>query len=285
MSPPRHLSGLVKAYWRYTKVAFAVALIAFEPIFPFYLNAMSQMAPAFEVSTVKPADDRVSHPLGIGMYTYPGGRVLLSQETVLDMLCQIYGLERDQVSGGPGWVESLRWDIETKPPEASTAARFAPRSFKSRPNEEMLAMLKTLLADRFQLKIHTEAKDGPAYALTVAPKGHKLSVTAHPDDFGAAQYGQSGKPDRPWFLGGYNASMPMFAKRLSGLLRRPVVDRTGLGGYYDFRFEYAAENDGPAATGPSIFTAIEEQVGLRLVSARAPNETLVIDSIQKPSEN
>jgi uncharacterized protein (TIGR03435 family) len=249
--------------------------------FPFKLG-FAQSPPAFEVATVKPAADG-SH--AIGMFTYPGGRVVISEETLENILCEVYGFEPYQISGGPDWVRSQRWNIEAKAAENSGAAKFVPVSFKSRPNEEMLAMLKTLLAERFQLKIHNGTKEGPAYALTIAPKGHKLEVTAHADQFGAAVAGRSGKPDRPRFLGGENASMPMFAKRLSGILRKPVLDETRLTGFYDFRFEYADENNDPAAGGPSLFTAIEEQIGLKLVSTRAPEQVFIIDHAEKPSSN
>lgn len=245
-------------------------------------SVLAQNGPAFEVSTIKPAIDG-SH--GVGIFTYPGGRVQVSEETLENMLCEIYGVTPDQISGGPGWVRSQRWNIEAKAPESSPAAKFAPVSFKSRPNDEMIAMLKRLLADRFQLRMHTEEKDGPAYALRIAPKGYKLSVTSHRDEFGAAEYGHSGKPDRPWFFGGFNASMPMLAKRLSGILHRPVLDQTNIDGFYDFRFEFADVMNDATAAGPSLFTAIEEQVGLRVVSIHAPTGTFVIDQVDRPSDN
>jgi uncharacterized protein (TIGR03435 family) len=142
----------------------------------------------------------------------------------------------------------------------------------------------SMLPDRFQLKFHTATKEGRAYALMLSGKGPKLSEPKDPNAFRVAS-GWTGKADRPAFMQRYNASMPRFTARLSEHFRCPVLDQTGLKGDFDFRFEYAPDETQPDAAGPSFFTAFQDQLGLKLVTAKASVEVLVIDHAEKPSEN
>ncbi len=174
-------------------------------------------------------------------------------------------------------MENDRWDITAKAPEGSEASKYIPKSFKSPPAPEALLMLRTLLADRFQLKIHTEAKEGPGYALVVSGKGVKFGETKDHEAYSVVSGGVSDDQDRPEWMRGTNASMAMLAARLEQRFRRPVLDRTGLKGEFDFKILFADEG--------SLFSELQEQLGLKLVPAKAPLEHIVIDVAEKPSAN
>ena len=151
-------------------------------------------------------------------------------------------------------------------------------------------MLQTLLEDRFKLKIHHEAREVPAYALTVAKGGPKLRPTGGPD-----ANGRVGMFGRPGYWTATNQGIGVLVGTLARQIGRPVSDRTGLADKYDFTLTYTPELAQPVSGDhrpealppvdpnvPSIFTALEEQLGLRLDSARGPVEVLVIDNAEKP---
>jgi uncharacterized protein (TIGR03435 family) len=188
-----------------------------------------------------------------------------------------YGLERFQLSGGPGWTDEDRWDITAKAPASSEAGKYVPKSFKSPPAPEALLMLRTMLADRFQLKIHTETKEAPGYALVISNKGVKFGETKDHEAYGVVSGGVSDDQDRPNWMRGTNASMAMLATRLEQRFRRPVFDQTGLKGEFDFKILFADDD--------ALFSELPEQLGLKLVTARVPLEYIVIDQASKPSAN
>jgi uncharacterized protein (TIGR03435 family) len=237
--------------------------------------------PEFEVASVKPASrqDRV-----IGMFTRPGGRITITLYTLKMLIHEAYGVQAFQISGGQQWTDEDRYDIEAKPPANSPSSKYSPANPKLPPPQEELLMLQSLLADRFKLKVHTETREGPVYELAVGDKGPKLEAAKSADDFPVVAFGRSGRADQPDFMRGENASMQLLAARLALELGRPVLDQTGLKGSFDFEFRYA-KDDGPADASPSLFSAIQEQLGLKLVPAKGPVEILVIDSAEKPSAN
>jgi uncharacterized protein (TIGR03435 family) len=239
-------------------------------------------APAFEVASVNPTSP-VSRD-SIGLSTYPGGRIKVTKFTLNMLIQQAYGVNQYQVSGGPRWVDQDRFDIVAKPPESSEASKFNPPTPKTRPTQEQLLMLQTLLADRFHLKIHKESKEGPAYAMLVAAKGARLSETKNHDAYRYVGGGRTGNAERPDFINGENASMAMLATRLADYFRCPVLDRTGLRGDFDFKVEFAAD-EAETGAGPSLIPALQEQLGLKLVATKAPGEALVIDHAEKPAGN
>jgi uncharacterized protein (TIGR03435 family) len=149
----------------------------------------------------------------------------------------------------------------------------------------MLLMLQTLLADRFQLRLRRETRDGPAYALMVAAKGPKLTPTKNPDAFRYVGGGTTNDPQLPLFMSAENASMALLALRLSDRFGRPVLDQTGLKGDFDFKFKYEKDDPRPPGAPPSLVSAMQDQLGLRLVQTKAPAEILVIDHAEKPSLN
>lgn len=191
-----------------------------------------------------------------------------------------------RISGGPSWIESERFDIEGTAP--NPVAR-----------DQLRLMLQTLLEDRFKLAARRETKDLPVFSLAIAKKGPRL-VQSPPE----ADKAQGGVFIRGFRITGQTATMQQLAKTLSQVLHRPVRDETGLSGSYDFDTkEFAADQDvsanlykdlppdlaaripPPPASAPSIFTAVEEQLGLKLQSSKGPVEVLVIDHVERPSEN
>ncbi len=258
--------------------------------------------PSFEVASVKPASSKVLHT---GIFNYPGGRISVSYLTLEMLMSEAFHVHSFQISGGPGWIRNDRYDIEAKPSASSKSSMWRPPNRLTPLNEEQRQMLQALLADRFQLKVHREIKQGPVYLLV---KGNNALKLEAPKD--ANRFPWAGSADGGPIIGdgiaGINISMPELATRLSGFLGRPVLDRTGLKGSFDFKFEDAAgDGASPAmgglpAGGPntgellpddpasrliySTFAAIKG-IGLRLDQGKAPVETIAIDHVEKPSEN
>jgi uncharacterized protein (TIGR03435 family) len=184
------------------------------------------------------------------------------------------------ISGGPAWIESDHFDILALTPGEAKPAR-----------DEQMAMLRTLLTERFKLSFHRKEKTYSIYELEVAKSGPKLKDSASaPDD--APQLVSTVYPDH-LHLPARNATMADFASLLQrAVLDRPVVDKTGLNGKYDFDLDWAADETQfggevpvapPGAQSPPFFVAIEQQLGLKLEAKRGPVQALVIDSAQKPS--
>jgi uncharacterized protein (TIGR03435 family) len=238
-------------------------------------------APTFEVVSLKPTNPQTR---AIGMFTYPGGRLIITKYTLKMLIHEPYGVNDSQISGGPTWTNEEMYDVEAIPPASSEASKFSPPTRKTAPTPEMLLMLRSLLADRFQLKLHKDSKLGPGFALVVGSHGAKLNETKNHDAFKVVSSGRTDKADRPDVIDAENASMSMFAAWLAREFRCPVLDQTGIKGDFDFKFEYASDTSEPDS-GPSLFSVIQEQLGLKLVSIKAPVEILVIDHAEKPSPN
>jgi uncharacterized protein (TIGR03435 family) len=207
------------------------------------------------------------------------------------------GLERSEVellSGGPDWIWSDKFDVEAVIPKDAPTYTRQQLSVGNAPKLQM--MLQTLLADRFKLTIRRVLKELPIHALTAGPGAPKLQLWKEGDQ---TSYGvstglnASGQISTAIF--GKKLSMDDLAQQLSLITRRPVHNRTGLMGEFNYAFEFETmEADGREMrasgrwtfmVGPSLFTAIEEQLGLKLVATRAPVEILVIERVEKLSEN
>jgi uncharacterized protein (TIGR03435 family) len=205
-----------------------------------------------------------------------------------------YDIQGDNlVTGGPGWVDSARYSIDAKV-DGSDLDAYHKLSGKQRD-----AMLQSILADRFKLKAHIKAKELPIYELVVAKGGPKLRETK-PDD---ADDNDVKGPDRISQARPITIRSGLFRGHAVGMsdlvdgilpreLRRIVVDKTGLTGRYDISLKWTPDqgpapmlNGEPDTSAPSIFTALEEQLGLKLNSTKGPVDTLVIDHIELPSEN
>lgn len=243
------------------------------------LTALAFQQPVFEVATVKPTPPEM-RILGYLM-SGPGGRVVGIRCPLELLLMTALDVRRYQLKGGSDWVHTEHFDIDARPPASSAASKSTLR--RAPLNDEQRQMLLALLVDRFQLKYHRETQEGPVYYLVRTKKKLKLEEPKHPDHVG----GWAGDPEGGIFGGGGiagdNISMPQFAARLSGYLERPVVDRTGLQGSYDFLVKYDTDDATPDVTA-SILVSIQE-LGLKLESGKGPVETIVIDRAERPSGN
>jgi uncharacterized protein (TIGR03435 family) len=237
-----------------------------------FLFAATAFAQTFDVASVKPSP---SGSAGRSLTEHPGARLTTSGATVKMLIFLAYQLMPDQVSGGPAWVESDSFDIDARAADPKVT------------RAEFRQMVQNLLADRFQLKVHRATKELPVYALVVARNGPKL-VDAKNDDGDAGM-----RIEGPGRMTGVKATMPMFANTLSKPLRRHVVDETGLKGAYSFHLDFVpdqkpvmpGDTPPPDRDGPSIFTALQEQLGLSLKATKGPVDVLVIDRAEKPSAN
>ena len=230
--------------------------------------AMATLMPGqeFEVASVKPTATKD----GSFTYDFPhGGGFSARNMTVLNLLRIAYDLQGYQVSGGPGWISSAGFDIQASGAGTGDA-----------PREQVRTAIQALLADRFHLAQHRETRQLPVYDLVAGKTGPRLQAA----DNGAAP-NQSQKMGQ---LVTKKMSMKTLAEILASDLKRPVRDRTGLTGEFAFTLEWTVglgESDAGPSSRPSLFTAVQEQLGLRLESARGPVEVLVIDRVEKPSEN
>jgi len=229
--------------------------------------------PEFEVASIKRQTFTGQGFVGIRL---SGNRLQAEHQSLGGLITYAYGIEGFQLSGGPPWVYSSNLnDPEMYEVSAKAEGETAPSP------EQFRQMLKTLLTDRFQLNLHRETKDLPAYELVLAKTGSKLKdATADPN---AQTNWISGRA-----IERYSAkkrSMTDLAFVLRSQTGRPVLDKTGLTGRYDFELQWAPDPPSPDATAPSIFTAVQEQLGLKLESVRAPFDVWVIDHAEKPSGN
>jgi uncharacterized protein (TIGR03435 family) len=233
------------------------------------LSTVHAQAPVFEVASIK------FHPEPITMSADPairGARVVGTASTLIDLIEEAYGLRRDQLSGAPKWAESDHYDIAAKPAVEGAVTK-----------DQLRQMLQALLADRFQLKVHRETADVPVYALAVGRNGSKMKAIA-PDAAGGGHVRTTGKGVHMETTKG---TMEQLARQLSNTAGRPVIDRTGLTGFYAYTLDWFPENlaQPPDLDAPSMFQALQDQLGLRLESTKGPVEKLVIDHAEKPSEN
>jgi uncharacterized protein (TIGR03435 family) len=199
----------------------------------------------------------------------PGGRLEMTNLTLGTIIREAFHVKHYQISGGPGWLETDHFNIVAK-------AEGDPS------REQMMAMLQTLLADRFQLKVHRETREGNVYALVVAKGGPKL--TASTANQPRMRLYRNDPPGVSYTVVGTKASLNMIAEEVTSQLARPVFDRSGIKGEFDFKLGPFAGDDNPDS-GPSIFSVIQEQLGLKLETTKGPIETLVIDHAEKPSAN
>ena len=240
--------------------------------------AIAQAPLKFEVAFVKP------HPAGDnngGIGPHPGGFAATGVPVKL-LIEMSYGLKDYQVSGGPGWLDTERYDILAKAPEGMNPTQ-----------EQLRPMLQALLADRFQLKFHREMKDLPAFALVVNKGGPKLKPAANNPTQGTASddHPFADKGSGPMislghgFLMGQRMDMSGLADALGRQSDRAVVDKTGLAGEFDLTLKWSPEAGEKDTAGLSLFTAIQEQLGLKLESTKSAVEVMVIDGAERASAN
>lgn len=282
-------------------IAVPIALAALDAR---QIGAQSQSQTAastpyqFEVATIKPSNPDASG----GGYTIlgPGSdRFSARNLALLKLIRAAYGIpmgaEDSRITGGPNWLRSEKYDVDAKI-DSSVVEELKTLS----KDQRMLAqqqMLQALLADRCKLGIHREIKDLAIYTLVIAKNGPKVQ-DAKPGERGPLDIGGTGETRT---IIGQARPIANLGQALSVVLGRPVLDKTGLAGKYDFKLEWTRDDDlaPPLSTGvpndrpapppdsnvPSIFKAIQEQLGLKLVSGKGPVEVIVIDHIERPSAN
>jgi bla regulator protein blaR1 len=256
---------------------------------------------SYEVASIKPEK---SGSMMFRVLNTPDG---FSASTTVQMLIRVaYGIEDNQISGAPGWVSSEKYDVEAKM-DQDTAEKLK-KIAEAQMESTRQHMLQTLLADRFKLTIHRETKELPVYSLVVAKSGAKLHEAKPGDTYPNGIKGPDGRSAPVGShlmrmgrgeLTAQSLGMDQIAHLLTMQTGRTVVDNTGLKGNYDFTLHWTPDPSTPALngpgggsdgttsseSGPSIFTAIQEQLGLKLESQKGPVEILVIDHVEKPSEN
>jgi uncharacterized protein (TIGR03435 family) len=216
----------------------------------------------FEVAAVKPSDADPSSTSGIGTKR---GRLNANNVTLKRCIMGAYHMGRNQIIGGPDWLDADRFEIVAKSDQPTDG------------DAELMAMLQTLMAERFKLALHRETRTMQAYAIEVIKNGPKLEKAD-----GGEGITESGRGR----LDARNTTMEHLAEILSRQMDLPVVNRTGLDGVFNLKLQWTPESarSSPDA-GPSIFTAIQEQLGLRLRAQKAPLEVLVIDHAERPLAN
>ena len=234
---------------------------------------------AFDVVSIKSLD-------GMARSRLPGarqsqGRFARAAATLRQLIQYAYDVQPLQVTGGPAWVSTSRFQVDARTERTTTPA-------------QMRAMVRQMLAERFALKVHTDVRERPIYRMVMAREDGKLGPSIYRVDDGECG-GSSPQPcDLSTWSGGLMSSgmglhqlaVALFNTSQTSGVDRPVVDQTGLEGMFGFTLMFSTFSAAPNVSGnPSIFTAIREQLGLKLEPGRGPVELLVIDSVEKPTPN
>jgi uncharacterized protein (TIGR03435 family) len=270
----KNLSLLVIAF-------LSIPAIAQQPTAP------QPALPVYDAVSIRPhnaSDNNVE-------FSFHPDSLTASNITLKELLDYAYQIREDLISGLPGWADSAHFDISARvsDPDHSVLDKLT--------RDQMKAMLRPVLSDRFQLKVHTEIRTLPVYDLVLTKDGPKLQKSPPPPD----------DPDHPTPPGKHRKTswqfnngdltvtaitMSDFAITLEAQLHRTVIDKTGLTDAYDFNLKWTPEEDADKATDngaadrpPDMFTALQEQLGLKLEAAKGPVTTLVVDHVEQPSPN
>jgi len=317
-------SGVALSSWRKSVLATAAALMLAIPVgfgllhgqsgppspeMSLQSSAETEALPKYEVATIKPSSSSDGRRM---MMMTPDGTSMHGVQVQL-LLQQAFDAESDRILGAPAWVKSSQYDIEAK-----VSPEDAPKMGELKA-EQRREMLLPLLEERFNLKYHHETRELPTYALVVAKSGPKLTESkpgspVPPRDAANANPKSDGPPKdpignrgmmtmNPGHLEAHGGGIFFLSHALSAVVGRTVIDKTGLTGTYDFTLQWTPDDaampmaggggqggpprgDMPAdAGGPSLFTALEEQLGLKLESQKGTVDVIVIDHIDAPSEN
>ena len=227
---------------------------------------------AFEVASIKPSEPGAT---GGGIRPLLGGRTYIARNVPVRLMIKLmYKITDSQISGGPDWMNAALFDIEARAPRASNI-------------DDLHEMFKNLLAERFGLRFHNETRELPLFALTVDKSGSRMKISESNKEFEI--------PIQPVARGkitGERVPMPYFAWFLSQQLNQPVVDKTGLDRFYDFQLEWRPEApvgvdapSGDTSDAPDFFTALRQELGLKLEKQKGPVQVMMIDHLDKPSAN
>ena len=261
----------------------ALAFVAFT------VMLAGQSTPAFEVATIRPSGNSSASE---GSEIQPGGQFIVTSTTLDNLVRGVFEVQRHElvVGGGvPSWFASERWDIVGKGPPITDEAAQRPL---------LRAMMRNLLIERFKLVTRRDKRDTPVYALVVARSDSRLGPQLRRSSADCAALltafkatGAEQTPDSPvcglttlrgWFRG-TGSPLADLVRGLTRMADRPVVDATGLTGAFDLELKWTPDNAAAPAGGASLFTAVQEQLGLRLEPRRAPIDVLVIESAQRPT--
>ena len=268
----------------YLKMMLLASIAVVSIAMPFAIGAAQA---AFEAATVKPSPPGTTRAAGgIGSRISPGGRFFANNNSLKDLIETAYELKGFQVIGGPKWMDPDMMTTTDRYIVEATAGKAATRS-------EVQQLLQTLLAERFKLKFHWESREFQIYELVAGKSGHRLGS----DKGGTAQ--DATLSSGQGHIRAKKMSMSEFANGLSQFTGRMVVDKTGIAGRFDFNLDYTPEafrtgsltaadvprvpGETPAdPNGPSLFTALQDQLRLRLEATRGPLKVLVVDDAQRP---
>jgi len=258
---------------QYLLIAVLTAVAAFAQTTPQTTTPVKRMAadahPSFAVATIKPQDPN-SHRQG---FDAVGDRYTVRGQTIVSLMMFAYSIDKHQVVDAPAWAGTDRWDIE-----GTTDTPGEPNLHQQQ------EMLQTLLADRFLLKFHREKREIPVYLIQIAKGGPKLKPPAHPDAEADQDANGHGTETTVTIT---TATMADFILGMQFFFDRPLIDQTGISGRHDFTLRYTS--DEAHATDPNappgLFTAIQEQLGLKLDAVKAPADVFVIDHVERPSAN
>jgi len=226
-------------------------------------QSAQSLRPQFEVASVKPHSSTEGPP-HVSVARDPG-RLTYTNITVRVLIREAYGLKVYPLSRGPDALSTDRYDL---------TAKLSPDASK----EQRMLMLQALLAERFKLIVHREAKELPIYTLVAGNGGPKFRAVE--DDGSAPEVGSGGGHQ----IKAHHISMKLLAATLQGWIGDAVVDATGLAGLYDLNMDFNVD-ESTSSEGPTIFEALQRQLGLKLEAGKGPVEVVVIDHIEKPSAN
>jgi len=290
-------SGVASPLNRGLALLTAFVLVAFASAAPAQTQApaastaslpASSQSPSLDVISVKPNKTSLgAHGLITTEFTVDGFRG--TNVPVHVLLLQAYGLHEGESFGEPAWANSEVFDIEAKVAGPDVAA------FTKLDDNQRQAMLRQILAERFRLAVHRESRELPVYALSVAKGGPKLKESVIDPAVPASARRGGGVQMSMGMIAAHECTIPFFLNMLSRQLGRTIIDRTSLTSNYDFTLRWNPDNGVTTSSNdragaqldslPSIFTALQEQLGLKLESTKAPAEVLVVDHLEHPTQN
>ncbi len=267
----------------------APLILALSPLLAIVANAQTGPPtpfPQFDVATIKPVDPKAPHPSDVTVY--PGGRVRIRGCSLKSLIATAFDLRLWQISGSEPWMGENLYDVEAKPLQDSPPIHYDVRFTWWRIEDSRLRqMLQALLIDRFHLKLDSRSGTGTMYLLEASAKTpllHPTEAEASEHPFGGEGFsGNFGHAGDRWRL--YNTSMPQLAKFISDVyLHVPVLDRTGLVGYFDAKWTETL-TDPESFTGDDSFPLFLKALGLKLTKTTGPVETFTIDHAEPPNPN
>jgi uncharacterized protein (TIGR03435 family) len=226
--------------------------------------------PGFEVATIKPADPDDRHQ----GFSLKGHRIAIANNTMTSLICFAYSIQKSQIVNAPRWFDEERWNIDGVP------------DVEGVPNwSQYRRMLQKLLSTRFGLQMHHDKRELSVYALSVTKGGPKLEKSKEDPDALSDQSGHGIGAQQ--YMKFTNSSMADFAKTMELMGDRPVLDQTGISGRYDFSLLWIPDPSRATATdtAPALFTAVQEQLGLKMEATRAATDVFVVDGATRPTQN